>query len=288
MKFMKQFLHPHFSAIMLLIAATQTTVRAEEGFTKLFNGRNFDGWYLKIRKGGDTLAKQVFTISKDGWVHVFADPFEDGHKLDTGENDTHGLMYTNKSYSRYIFRFEYKWGEKRLNNFKQYQYDAGMYYHVYDDKIWPGGIEYQVRYDHLQDKNHTGDFWAAGKCRFQWTSDAPKGHYLPPSEGGQVQPVRQGEHLAKEGSPFHGLDGEWNQCEAIVMGDKYAIHKLNGKIVNVGTSLNVSEGRLGLQSETAEIFYRNIRIKELNQDVPIEEFLKKDDHLQPKDVETGK
>lgn len=42
------------------------------------------------------------------------------------------------------------------------------------------------------------------------------------------------------------------------MGNTYSIHKLNGKIVNLATNLTLSEGIIGLQSETAEIYYRNI------------------------------
>ncbi|MCG8700623.1 MAG: DUF1080 domain-containing protein [Bacteroidales bacterium] len=242
----------------------------DDGFVSLFNGENFDGWYLKIRNGDSALAQKVFTAG-NGEIHVFKH-LKDSFELNTGKNYTHGLFYTNKTYSRFIFRFEYKWGEKKMNNFDMFQYDAGMYYHVYNDKIWPKGIEYQVRYNHITDQNHTGDFWAAGTT-FQWYMGEDK-RFLLPSEGGVKQPIRKGEHLANSNVPHHALDGEWNKCEVIVMGDKYAIHKLNGVIVNMATELSHSEGKIGLQSETAEVFYRNISIKEFDKDIPIEEFLK--------------
>lgn len=41
-------------------------------------------------------------------------------------------VYANQKYSKYILRFEYKWGTKIANNFDAYQYDAGCYYHVID------------------------------------------------------------------------------------------------------------------------------------------------------------
>lgn len=56
------------------------------------------------------------------------------------------------------------------------------------------------------------------------------------------------------------------------MGNQYAIHKLNGKIVNMATNLGLSEGIVGLQSETAEIYYRNIMIKEFDKPVSMEVF----------------
>jgi hypothetical protein len=58
------------------------------------------------------------------------------------------------------------------------------------------------------------------------------------------------------------------------MGNKYAIHKLNRQIVNYATELSVGEGIIGFQSETAEVFYRNIFIKELQEDIPAEKFMR--------------
>ena len=57
------------------------------------------------------------------------------------------------------------------------------------------------------------------------------------------------------------------------MGNAYTIHKLNGEIVNMGTNLSVGEGIIGFQSETAEIYYRNIEIKEFDKVVPMKKFL---------------
>lgn len=36
----------------------------------------------------------------------------------------------------------------KANNFKQYQYDTGVYYHVTKDDVWPLGIEYQPCSNH--------------------------------------------------------------------------------------------------------------------------------------------
>lgn len=235
-------------------------------FKPLFNGENLDGWYLKLRNGDDKLAKKVFTAS-EGVVHVFKD-FPAEYELNTGGNGTHGMMYADKEYSKFIFRFEYKWGKGISNNFERYQYDAGMYYHVVDDKIFPEGLEYQVRYNHVKDKNHTGDYW--GK-NFTWYSKDGKSFVMPSNGGEEVK--KRGEHLALDGFKANGLNNQWNKCEVIVMGDQYSIHKLNGEIVNMATDLPYSIGKIGLQSETAEIFYRNIEIKEFDEIVPMEQFL---------------
>ena len=259
-------------AFLILVALLSTSCdQTYKGFEALFNGEDWTGWYLKIRSGDSIMAQQVYAI-EDGVIHVFNDAFPDSIEVNTGENATHGLFYTEKEYSRFILRFEYKWGKRVANDFGKWQYDAGCYYHVINDKIWPKGLEYQVRYNHLSDTNHTGDMWCNG-TRFDWTY-GPDKTYLPASEGGLPQERRGGEHRAKATRNFHGLDDEWNFCEVIVMGDKYAIHKLNGEVVNVGTNLSVDKGKIGLQSETAEIYYRNIVIKEFDKDIPMQKFLK--------------
>lgn len=244
---------------------------SNDGFVSLFNGKDWDGWRLQIRSGDDELAHKVFTI-EDGLVHVFKEVTEES-KVGNKTNPTHGLIYTTKSYSRYIFRFDYKWGKNQANNFDKYQYDAGCYFHVHGDKIWPDGIEYQVRFDHLANKNHTGDIIGVNGKGVRWTADA-EGNFLLPKDGGKaIEPPTKGWCNVLADAPFHGIDGEWNHSEIIVMGKEYAIFKLNGKIVNRVTDLPIADGIIGLQSETAEIFYRNIEIKEFRESIPIGKFV---------------
>lgn len=244
----------------------------EDGFQPIFNGENFDGWYLKIRGDDDELAKKVFAI-EDGVIHVFNEAFPDEYHLNTGANDTHGMFYTEKEYSKYVLRFEYKWGKRIANNFDKWQYDAGVYYHVTNDRIWPVGIEYQIRYDHTKDRNHTGDLIRPGGSDYEWYG-AEDGTYLHPEDGGKPEAKRSWLHFASATTNCHALDDQWNQCEIIVMGDQYAIHKLNGDVVNMAFNPSPDAGIIGFQSETAEIFYRNIRIKEFDDILPAEVFLK--------------
>lgn len=267
------------ASIVLITLSFSTRVNAQKkvsinkGFVELFNGENFDGWHLKLKCDDDELAKKIYAI-EDGMVHVFNNEFPDEYELNTGKNNTHGLFYTNRNYSKYILRFEYKWGEKIANNFDEWQYDAGCYYHVFDDKIWPKGIEYQVRYNHITNRNHTGDFWAASTY-LDWTAAADSSTFLLPKDGGIDMGQKKNELYGYANPKYNALNNKWNKCEVIVMGDKYTIHKLNGVIVNMGTNLSHSEGMIGFQSETAEIFYRNIEIKEFDEIIPIERFIKK-------------
>lgn len=255
------------------VTNAQSNPLSKKGFHKIFNGKNWEGWHLKLKNGDAEMAKQVYAIEKKG-VHVFKD-MPDSLNLNTGENATHGLFYTNKKYSKYILRFEYKWGEKITNNFDRWQYDAGVYYHVTDDKVWPIGIEYQIRYNHKTGLNHTGDLIRPSGADYDWYCTKDGKSFLSPENGGVPEIKRDWMHLASPTTNFNALNNKWNVCEIIVMGGEYTIHKLNGEIVNMAFNLKPSEGIIGFQSETAEIYYRNIKIKEFDEVIPMEVFIKK-------------
>ncbi len=254
------------------ISVVDTLAKSEEGFKTIFNGKNLDGWYLKIRSDDQELAKKVFAI-EDEMIHVFGDAFPKEYNLNTGVNDTHGLIYSKKEYSKYVIRFEYKWGDRIANNFDKWQYDAGVYYHVTNDKVWPVGIEYQIRYDHINSRNHTGDLIRPHGANYDWYWSEEDKTYLNPEDDGKLYTEGDWLHFASPTENFNALNDQWNQCEIIVMGDQYAIHKINGEVVNMAFNLEPGAGIFGFQSETAEIFYRNIRIKEFDEVIPASEFL---------------
>ena len=243
----------------------------ESGFKPLFNGKNFDDWELLLRDGTPEEAKKVYTIIEDGVLHFFRDlPAGSGNGPER-RNAFHGVMATKKSYSKYHLKFEYKWGEKLVNNYDQYQYDAGVFYHIMKLEVFPKGLQYQVRFNHLENKNHSGDF-IASRVKMQWYSKDGKTFELR-SKGGKPQPSKTGQHYGVKDASFNGLNDQWNVCEIIVMDNEYAIHKLNGKLVNMATNLEPSEGPIALEAETGEIFWRNIQIKEFEKVIPADVFL---------------
>ncbi|MFS4493422.1 hypothetical protein [Maribacter sp. 2308TA10-17] len=95
-----------------------------QGYEKLYNGDNVDNWNIIYPKEGMYLPKLVFMISENGEMHVFKD-FEYCYGFEEEKNQTYCMFFT-KKYSRYSFKFKYKWGSKHINNFDQFQYDAGF------------------------------------------------------------------------------------------------------------------------------------------------------------------
>eukprot|EP00903_Cladosiphon_okamuranus_P004090 g4088.t1 len=251
---------------------------ASPGFTPLFNGKNYDGWYIRLKEGDRALGERVFSI-EDGMIHVFGEGWPDEIDLDEGTDATIGMLYTEKSFERYHLKFEYKWGRKKANYFAKWQYDAGVYYHISDDKVFPTGVEFQIHYIPEEDRNRTGDLIKPGGQSYDWYFNPGNSEFLHPEEGGvlftkqESYEGRQWLHNAKVTRNFNGLNDRWNTCEIIVMGGEYAIHKLNGEVVNMAFNLDPGSGIIGFQSETAEIYYRNIEIREFDETVPASSFL---------------
>ena len=261
------------SWIFLVLLVLQVVAgEVSNGYVMLLNGKDLAGWILSSTAADSELRKQVFVMTDDGAIHFFGD-LPDRYGTNPDEPKIRGLMRTEKSYSRFSLKFEYKWGTKTFTTSEARRYDSGCCYRMLKEKIWPWGLEYQVRYDPTRDRNYTGDLWNNGSA-FQWFAGADD-RYLPFAEGGRPVQPRGGLHSARSGAVFHGPDGEWNQCEIIVMGNKYAIHKLNGKVVNMLINLKHGEGPIGFQAETTEIYYRNILIRNSTRNFQRRCFLKR-------------
>jgi len=233
----------------------------------LFNGKDFNGWELFTKNGDPEAQKKVFCIDKGGIIHFFRD-LPDGFALED-PNALHGALITQQSYSRYILKFEYKWGKKQVNNYKNLQFDSGLYFHISDVSAYPLGIQYQIRYNNLKNISYVAEL--RGKFDRNWYSK--DGFFCPPAKGGVVQASPNGVNPASADAFAHGNDGRWNKCEIIVMGSEYVIYKLNGRVVNMVTDLNWSKGKIGLEAESGEILWRNIMIKEFDKFIPKEKFL---------------
>lgn len=243
-------------------------------FTQLFNGKNYDGWDLQIRSSDTSLISKTFGVKQDsGWMHVMKD-LPNEFELNKGTNPTHGLIKSKNKYSKYILRWEYMWGQKIMNNFNEWPWDAGLFFHINSPGLWNDGYEFQIHYKNANNTNHTGDLMMTGK-KGKWYSK--NGRSVLPQDGGVESTPDSWNMLAGAANvPFEGLNGKWNKCELVAMGGEYILFKLNGKVVNYATQLDASAGNFGLQSETAEIFYRNIEIAEVTNTIPLATALSSD------------
>ncbi len=255
-----------------------TQASSDAGWIRLFDGKSFDGWYPKFQnhKKGEDPGK-YFQI-EDGVIHVYKDQAE-------GSAVASGYMATDVEYAYYHLRLEYKWGTKRFRPRADVRRDAGVLYHVLGpDVVWPQSIECQIQ------ENDVGDCFTV---RTQvGTSgevvDGPKKiyRYKPRSEGGVPLKVGDGTINRVIKLSTHEHDG-WNTVEVIARGSAGSEHIVDGhpvlrteKLRQLVTSAKsaagsatarsapadkqwepLGHGRIAIQAEFAEVFYRNIEIK---------------------------
>lgn len=209
-------------------------VQADDGFKPLFNGRDMTNWTMFL---GDDKADPAKTWS-----------VKDGNIICTGKPA--GYIITNEEFANYVLRLQWRWapGSKGGN--------SGVLLHVQPpNKVWPKSVEAQLQH------GQAGDFWLIdAKLEIDKTRNNPRSarNYI---RIGERWVHTKGEKDAKaERKEFEKPIGEWNQYEIHCSGNNVKL-MINGKLVNEGTNGELSKGKIALQSEGAEIHFRNIGIK---------------------------
>lgn len=248
--------------IPVLLLTSAAFLHAGE-WRPLFNGKDLDGWSTLVKGKAMGEDPDRYVSIEDGTIHMYA------HTPDGGKV-AFGVITTNESFSSYHLKLEYKWGTKKFapRAKPEHKRDAGILYHVWNpEKVWPGSLEYQIQ------ETDTGDliFIDSGGTFFHEPGD-PK-RYLSESEGGLAAYglAKNTWQLVAKRKVADRNEG-WNTAEIIVRGGKSAEHLVNGESLlrlsnfvrpeGEGT-VPLSSGKISLQFEGAEIFYRNIVIREL-------------------------
>ncbi|HKB03881.1 MAG TPA: DUF1080 domain-containing protein [Gemmataceae bacterium] len=178
-----------------------------------------------------------------GWSGFMKEPtadpaktflIEDGILKVTGKPN--GYLATKEAHGDYVLRVQWRWapGSKGGN--------SGVLIHVVaEDKVWPKSIEAQLK---------------AGDAGDIWLIDAPKIE-IDESRHSKTSP-RRWHRMTTEN--IEKPVGEWNQYEITCKGDEIKI-AVNGKLVNEARKSELTKGRIALQSEGAEVHFKDIELK---------------------------
>ena len=200
-------------------------------FATILNGKNLDGWHTWLQsKGKNNDPEKIFTFEDGGILH------------DTGKEL--GYIITEQSFNNFHFSLEFKWGDKRWPPREGNKRDSGICYNIPDgqeDVIWPASVECQIQ------EGDVGDFWLLGNSTIQ-------------VDGKQNIPLNYSQIVKKKDG--EKPKGEWNTVEVISFNGK-CVHIVNGVVVNYGENASLIGGRILLQSEYAELYYRNVKLRKL-------------------------
>jgi hypothetical protein len=250
----------------LCLAALAASADSAPQWKPLFNGKNLKGWsahYAAKTPDGAPPAANLFEV-ENGQIHVY-------RNAAAGSAQPFAYLITDAQYADYRLSLEYTWGEKKFAPRLDVVRDSGLLYHVHRDRPtkWPASSEAQIQ------EGDTGDSWAVS-CQLSSFVDPKTRLYALPAEGGVPVTVgRDGTSERVRHNRVNEYPG-WNKLEVIVRGDR-ATHIVNG-VVNMRVAelkawnaannswVKLDQGRIALQAEGAEVFYRNLQIRPLTND----------------------
>jgi hypothetical protein len=262
-----------------------TTVLKKDNWSQLFNGKDLTGWNTYLGPDLDTKGKPIndkpIGLNNDP-RHVFSIVKENGENVIRISGENWGAISTNKEYENYHLQLQFKWGALSWGQKKGKKKDSGLLYHSVgkygaDYGAWMRSQEFQI------EETNCGDYWgvAGGMADIPVIKKSdtayvysPQGTLTTFSAGS-----KQGRHCIKNGDAENPT-GQWNTLDLYCHGDT-SIHVVNGKVMMVlyhnkqmdnGQELTLTKGKIQIQSEGAEVYYKQIKVQPIDR-LPAE-FLK--------------
>ena len=232
----------------------------------LFNGRSLDGWRFFQDGGGAVDPASAVRIER-GVLH-----FLGGRQA--GEAAPSGHISTVQDFANYHLRLDYKWGETRFTPRALQRRNSGLLYHMgaATDRLFPPCIEFQIEEGDVGDAIMVDTLGLQGPL-LGGTPLWP--NYFPGLPQTYETPIRAGglsRLWLRHSGIYERLDG-WNTLDLYAFGDQ-AAHLVNGRIVNSlfrivapgadGAAAPLTKGRIALEFEQAEVFFRNVMIRDLD------------------------
>lgn len=219
----------------LVFCSSLQIAMAQQGFKPLFNGKNTSGWHTY----GKNYAGKAWEV-KDGTLH-FNPNIKD--KPDRGD------LVTDKSYENFHLKLEWKVAKNA---------NSGIIFYIQEDTLkykntYSTGLEMQVldndgHPDGKITKHRAGDLYDLIQSASEPVKPVGEWNAVDIiSEHGNLTFILNGKQIVKTKI----WDSEWKK---LIAGSKFANWENWG---------NFKSGKIALQDHNDEVWYRNIRIKEL-------------------------
>jgi hypothetical protein len=271
--------------IGIVVSSCQTNSKkenSEEKWTSIWNGTDLSGWHTYLGPPNETYTDSLgnaippFGVDNDPMGIITVAETEEGNAIRIS-GQCWGMIYTEKAFKNYHLKLKVKWGEEKHSPRDQSRRDSGLLYHGFgapgSAENWMGSQELQIQ------EGDMGDYWPVGNVEIDVPSVLYDEKYYIYEDGAplrtyylaKIPEINEDDSLARRRvlKAFNAEKpyGEWNDVELITMGDS-SIHIVNGKVVmrlynsrNMITKETVDQGRIILQSEGAEVFYKDLYIK---------------------------
>jgi hypothetical protein len=289
--------------VIALVLFAVSPCHAGDDWTSLFNGKDLSGWdtwlgrpigtdyglnlvrdYVKVSKlpqeQQQELVGQLAALSKSltDPVGLNRDPLNvytvvqaDKQPAIRISGAIFGAITSQQEYENYHLKLEFKWGKKRWPPREDAVRDSGLLYHCVGPHGAAGTFWMKSQELQIQEKD-CGDYWsvagavvdveAESKGGLVYKKGAPK--VTVPGKGTGARIIKSPDNEKPT--------GQWNTIELLAVGGT-SVHVVNSKVVMVltnsrhlveGKETPLTRGKIQIQSEGAEVFYRNIAVRPLS------------------------
>lgn len=207
--------------------------------------------------------------------NVFAFKTINNEKVLHISGEIYGALTSKKEYENYHLKLQFKWGEKVWEPRLDKKRDNGILYHCIGPytkfwNVWMQSQEFQVQ------ETDMGDYYSIGGTAIDIPSEKKEKEfeYVRKAKLNTFSSVeKKYPNHANKGFDNEKPHGEWNTLELICF-EGTSLHIVNGKVVmalfnskykNVDDEiLPLTKGRIQIQSEGAEAFYKDVKIKSIS------------------------
>jgi len=281
-------------AIVFLFSLTSTTNKTdsfEDGWINLLDN-NLSKWdmYLSYKHQNgysgkiptDVNGNEIPPIGYNKNVNnMFTVIQENKEPVLKVSGEYYGCVFTKENFKNYRLKLKVKFGTKKWEPRTDKLMDAGVLYHSQGKagvdywRAWMLSQEFQIM------EGHFGDYWNIANSAIDIKAYIPEGSMNSVADEGQ-QFIPFGTHTENTGFCMRKMRAEtpnndWTEIELVCFEGK-SLHIVNGKVVMVLQNsryfdgekfMPLTDGKIQLQSEAAEVYYKNIKIKPISK-LPVE------------------
>ena len=269
----------------LPLLAASTSFKPAPGWTNLLD-KNLSQWrmYQSYRhhdgyKGQvptDAQGQPVPPIGYDkNEANVFSVTMQQGAPVLRISGEVYGCVFTKQDYANYDLKLKVKWGTRKWEPRLQEPRDSGVLYNSQGEAgvdywhSWMLAQEFQV--SEVERGNAMGDYWciASSVADIRAARHQDTLRYTP-----RAAPVTMGNggpYWCQAAASYPPAADGWTELELLNVNGQ-SVHLVNGHVVlalsNSGYMANgqrqpLTHGKIQLQSEAAEVFYKDIQIRPL-------------------------
>lgn len=204
-----------------------------QGNISLFNGADLGGWYMDVPDLETDSSLRIPFIVREGLLVSLGTP--------------QGHLITESSYENYELELDYRFAGEPGN--------CGILVHASEPRalyrMFPKSIEVQLMHA------NAGDFWCIQENIEVENMEARRG----PKENWGVVEGKERRILNLTDDSEKQL-GEWNHVRVRCKGREVTVW-VNNELVNHGFNATAFRGQIALQSEGAEVEFKNIQLRKI-------------------------